>query len=414
MPFRIALSGLNGAQADLKTTANNIANANTTGFKQSRAEFVDIFAIGYGGVSSTAIGGGTRLASVAQQFSQGNVDFTNNNLDLAINGQGFFIMDNNGSRMLTRAGAFRVDRDGNVVNSSNHKLQVFPATVTPTGTVFDTGRLTSLQLSTSVGSPKATDLISSDLNLDASAIVPAAAFNIANPQPDQYNSSTSMTVYDSLGSAHTATQYFRKTAANSWNTYLYVDNTLVTTGGGASNFGSMTFSPTGALLTPVGGQIPFDPYVPTTGASNISLTLSFAKATQYGSPFAVNSLSQNGYSPGRLSGIDIDAKGVVSARYTNGQSTTMGKVALGNVQNPQSLSPQGDTEWGQTYAAGDLLLGEAGTGSFGLMQSGALEASNVDVAASLVNLITAQRNFQANAQVITTANQVTQTIIQMR
>ncbi len=412
MPFRIALSGLNAASSELKTTGNNIANAGTVGFKSSRAEFVDIFASGYGGISATAIGGGTRLAGITQQFSQGNVDFTDNNLDLAINGQGFFVLDDNGTQLLSRAGAFSVDRDGFVVNSSGHRLQVFPATTASTGTTFDTGRLSDLQLSTAEGAPAATTEVGSILNLDASEEVPASAFNTASPLPDQYNASTSLTVYDSLGTQHTATQYFVKAGANTWNTYLYVDNTLVTTGG--ADFGTLTFNPDGTLATPAGGVINFDAYTPSTGAQDMQLDLDYSQATQYGSPFSVSALRQDGYSAGRLSGIDIDAEGIISARYTNGQSLTLGKVAMANVANPQGLAPQGDTVWGLTYSAGDLLLGEAGTSSFGLMQSGALEASNVDIAAELVDLITAQRNFQANAQVISTADTVTQTIINIR
>ncbi len=412
MPFRIALSGLNAASADLKVTGNNIANAGTTGFKSSRAEFVDIFATGYGGISTTAIGGGTRLAAVTQQFSQGNVDFTDNNLDLAINGQGFFVLANNGETLLSRAGAFSTDRDGFVVNSSGHRLQIFPANVSAAGTTFDTGQLTDLQLSTAEGAPSATTEINSILNLDASDTIPASPFDITNPLPDQYNASTSLTIYDSLGSQHTATQYFVKAGANTWNTYLYIDNTLVTTGG--NDFGTLTFNADGSLASPAGGAITFDPYIPSTGAQNIQLDLDYSRATQYGSPFSVSTLRQDGFAAGRLSGIDIDAEGVISARYTNGQSLTLGKVAMANVANPQALSPQGDTVWGLTYTAGDLLLGEAGTSSFGLIQSGALEASNVDIAAELVGLITAQRNYQANAQVISTADTITQTIINIR
>ena len=149
MPFRIALSGLNAASADLKNTGNNIANAGTVGFKSSRAEFVDVFAVGFGGISSTAIGGGTRLASVSQQFSQGNIEFTDNNLDLAINGQGFFLVSDSGDNLLSRAGAFSVNRSGNVVNSSGHVLQVFPTS----GNGFNTGFTQDLTLTTTAGAP---------------------------------------------------------------------------------------------------------------------------------------------------------------------------------------------------------------------------------------------------------------------
>jgi flagellar hook protein FlgE len=418
MPFRIALSGLNASSSDLKATGNNIANASTTGFKASRTEFVDVFAVGYGGISSTAIGGGVRLAAVTQQFSQGNVDFTDNNLDLAVNGQGFFVLSDKGSRVLTRAGAFSADRDGYVTNSSGHRLQIFPATVAASGTTFDTGRLSDLQLSTNEGTPKATDGIASKLNLDASDTVPLVAFNPAliTPDPASYNSSTSLTVYDSLGSQHSATQYFVKNSPNDWSVYLKIDGATV-----AGSPASLIFNNQGGLNTVLSsgtdGIVPVGPtttIAAATGAQEISIDLDFSDVTQYGSDFSVSGLQQTGYATGRLSGINIDAEGIVSARYTNGQSQTLGKVALANVANPQGLSPQGDTVWGETYGAGDLILGEAGTASFGLMQSGALESSNVDVASELVNLITAQRNFQANAQVIKTADTVTQTIINIR
>lgn len=435
MPFRIALSGLNAASADLKITANNIANANTTGFKSSRGEFVDIFAVSYGGVSATAIGGGTRIAAVKQQFSQGNIDFTDNNLDMALSGQGFFILDDNGVKVYSRAGAFSVDKDGYVINSSAQKLQVFSANQSLTGgTTFKTGEVGSIQLATSEGAPSATSSISTIVNLNAGeAAMPAVpAFDPNNP--NTYNSSTSLTIYDSLGTQHTATQYFRKAGLNSWQSYLYVADppgaapTNVPIAGGAA-FATLNFNPDGTLDTAtssgLAGVISYDPYpaLPATsmatGADLLSsgalpLKMDYTKIVQYGSPFSVNSLSQNGYTSGRLSGIDVSADGVVSARFTNGQSQILGKIALANFPNPNGLSPQGDTTWGEAFAAGTRLLGEPGTGSFGLIQSGALETSNVDVAEQLVNLITAQRNFQANAQVITTADAVTQTIINIR
>lgn len=418
MPFRIALSGLNAASADLKATGNNIANASTTGFKSSRTEFVDVFAVGYGGISQTAIGGGVRLAAVTQQFSQGNVDFTDNNLDIAINGQGFFVLSDAGARVLSRAGAFSPDRDGYVINSSGHRLQIFPATVGASGTSFDTGSLADLQLSTSEGTPRATDEIASRLNLDASETPPVIAFNplLATPDPESYNRSTSLTIYDSLGAKHNATQYFVKNGPNDWSVYLNIDGETV-----AGSPASLIFTNQGVVdqtaSSGANGVITLGPtstIAGTTGAAEITLDLDFSAVTQYGSPFAVSALQQSGYATGRLSGIDIDSAGIVSARYTNGQSLTLGKVALANVANPQGLSPLGDTVWGETYGAGDLILGEAGTSSFGLMQSGALEGSNVDIAAELVNLITAQRNFQASAQVISTADTVTQTIINIR
>ena len=431
MPFRIALSGLNAASADLKTTGNNIANAGTTGFKQSRTNFVDVFAVGYGGISSTAIGGGTRLAAVSQQFSQGNIDFTDNNLDLAINGQGFFVLDDNGSRLLTRAGAFSVDRDGYVTNSSGHRLQIFDLSRDATGDPivgadgnlrYETARTIDVQLATTVGEPQATENINPTINLNSGDSVVdrgTTAFNINDAST--YTSSTSLTIYDSQGRSYPATQYYTNVSNtggngdNTWETRLYVDGsplTSSTTGTPAATLVFDTFGQVDPASTD-NGQIVYDPFA-VSGAANLNLTLDLTNATQYGTPFAVTAMTQDGFSSGRLSGIDVDQQGVINARYTNGQAEVLGKVALANVSNPENLLPQGDTVWAETFSAGDLLLGEAGSSTYGLLQSGALEASNVDVAAELVNLITAQRNFQANAQVISTADTVTQTIINIR
>lgn len=414
MPFRIALSGLNAASADLKTTGNNIANASTVGFKSSRTEFVDVFSVGFGGISKTAIGGGVELSSVTQQFSQGNIEFTNNNLDLGINGQGFFVLSDQGSTVYSRAGSFRLDREGFVVDSAENRLQVYPAATTATGTTFDTGNLSDLQLLTAAGPPAASTTVSILANLNATDTPPVTPFNPAAPTPDMYSASTSITLFDSQGSEHTGTTYFVKTAAtNTWEAYLSIDGSPVTTGAPAA-FETLVFDGSGNLVTPAAGTVAYSPFAVSGGADPLSLTYDFGGATQYGSPFAINSLNQDGFASGRLSGIDIDASGVVSARFTNGQSTIMGKVALADFNNPQGLSPQGNTAWADTFAAGDRRLGEAGGASFGLIQSGALESSNVDIAGELVNLITAQRNFQANAQVISTADTVTQTIINIR
>jgi flagellar hook protein FlgE len=409
MTFRIALSGLNAASTDLEVTGNNIANASTTGFKESRAEFADVYANSVLDRSTTAAGQGVRVARIAQQFTQGVVEFTSNNLDLAINGEGFFVMkDGAGSQVYTRAGALSADRDGYVVNQAAQRLQVYPATTSASGiTTFNTGMLTDLQLPTQPSPPQASGNIYAALNLDAQQVVPTVAFDPNDPA--SYNHSTSIVTYDSLGNDHTATMYFRKTGDNLWDGYLYVDGVAAPSGPLA-----MTFSSTGALTSPANGLFsgvgPFN----LPGADPLSLTLDFGDTTQYGGPFAVNSLGQDGYSSGRLSGVDIDADGIVFARYTNGQSSAIAKVALAKFNNQQGLRQIGDTSWVETFPSGDAQLGEAGTSSFGAIQSGALEASTVDIAQQLVNLITAQRNFQANAQVITTSDAITQTVINLR
>ncbi len=407
MSMNTAISGLNAATSDLNTLGNNVANASTNGFKLSRAEFADVYPVSGAGSSANTIGSGVKLAAVAQQFAQGNINFTNNNLDLAVNGQGFFRLSDKGSIVYSRAGAFGIDRQGYISNSAGLHLTGYLADAT--GSI--TGALGDLQLSMADIAPNATAKISVGVNLNASAPAPALAFNPANAAT--YNNATSTTVYDSLGTTHLSTMYYAKTAANTWNTYLYVDGTLR---GGPDSLG---FTNLGALATVNGvavppGTITSTSFNPGTGAANMTLTQDYSQTTQFGSPFGVNSLTQDGYTTGRLSGVDIDDKGIVFARYSNSQSRAQGQVVLTNFANTQGLRPLGNTNWTETPKSGVALTGAPNTASLGVVQSGALENSNVNLTEQLVALITAQRNFQANAQVITTENAITQTIIQLR
>lgn len=405
MPFAIALSGLNAASADLGVTANNVANVNTTGFKSSRAEFSEVFAVGVQSVSSSAAGSGTRLSAISQQFSQGNINFTDNALDLAIAGEGFFVVSDNGARSYTRAGAFGVNNEGFVVNAQGSRLQAYPFAGNG---LFNTGTPQDLQLTIGASPPSATTGVQLGINLPANAPLPANPV-FSPTDPSSFNHTTSVTVYDSLGAAHTATVYFIKDAVpNTWNTNVEIDGVAVA---GAA---PVVFNPDGSLFSPAGGLMPLGAFTPTTGASDITMSLDFGTATQFGGAFGVNSLSQDGFTTGRLTGVSVDAEGIVFARFTNGQSSSLGKLALANFVSPQGLQQLGDTAWGQSFQSGDALLGEAGTASFGDIQSGALEASNVDLTAQLVQMITAQRNFQANAQVIETADTITQTVINIR
>ncbi len=534
MPFRIALSGLNAASSELRVIGNNVANASTTGYKKSRAEFADIFATSSLGTTANAIGAGVRVASVSQQFTQGNVGFTDNNLDIAISGQGFFVLNDNGVAIYSRSGAFGVDRDGFVVNSQNQRLTAF--TADSSGNI--TGATGDLQLDTSDIAPQVTSTVTMGLNLDASDDVPGvplptanitlggtqvvdtndspvttAAFTITDNYGNQnatatlqwtysgagsvwnvemlvgglatapattasvdigtdsittlswdpdggggqpavsmvmdvtgmtsqtvapassnltatadgqvqgnfsladttsYNNSTSLTIFDSLGTAHLASMYFRKTGTpNNWEMYTYVDGAQVA---GPDAF---VFTTNGALSTINGNTVPpslltTPNFTPTGGAGAMNMTFNVANINQYGSAFAVNTLNQDGFATGRLRGVDIADTGVITARFTNGQARTLGQVALANFQNSQGLRQMGDTNWGETFESGVALVGAPGTGSLGLVESGALEGSNVDLTEQLVGMITAQRNFQANAQVITTADTVTQTIINIR
>src|SRR5581483_3823835 len=406
MSFAIALSGLNAATADLSTTANNIANANTTGFKFSRAQFGDVYSVASRGVSSNnTIGSGVRVDKISQQFSQGTINFTNSSLDLALSGEGFFTLSDNGAIVYTRNGSFGTDAQGFLVNQAGQRLQVFPAIA---GGGFNTGALQDLQLSVADNPPSATTGMTAMYNLAADAQQPPVGVFSAT-DPDSYNNTTSVTIYDSLGATHSANLYFVKgAAAGAWDLHVTIDGTAV----GAAT--ALQYANAGQLTPPAGGQIVLPAFTPSAGAADLNITLDVGKSTQFVSLFGVSSITQDGFASGRLSGVEITKEGVIQARYTNGQATPLGQIALTTFANPQGLQQLGNTSWGVTFSSGAAVRGVAGSANFGLLQSGALEASNVDLTAQLVNMITAQRNFQANAQMIQTSDQITQTIINIR
>ena len=426
MSFNTALSGLNAAQADLSVTSNDIANVNTVGFKESRAEFGDIFATSSLGSSSTAIGSGVLLSKVGQLFNQGNLDFTSNSLDLAISGDGFFVLSpslTSQEQVFSRAGAFGVDDDGYVVNSAGQFLKVFP--VNDDGSVSATSLNSTLplQLPATSGSPTPTTEIEIGVNLSAAEPgLDPLLFDQA--QPTTYNHSTSISIIDSLGETHVATFYYVKDvgSTNTWRQYLSVDGQGVditggTAGAGGQLYGTISYDLAGNFTGVTPSPIVSEPLGFTNGADpSQTLTIDYASnnPTQFASPFAVNTLSQDGFGTGQLAGLDISDEGVVRANYTNGTSTALGKIAMGRFSNPQGLRQEGNTAWTETIDSGEAIAGEAGNSSFGLIRSGALETSNVDLTAELVNLITAQRNFQANAKSIETSNTVTQAILQIR
>ena len=401
--FDIALSGLTAASSDLDVTANNVANSNTVGFKESRAEFADVFAAGAVNLNTSAVGEGVRLAATAQQFTQGNISTSGSNLDLAISGDGFFtLQDPSNGVVYTRNGQFSEDKNGNVVTATGQALQVYPPTTTGG---FNTGALTDLNLQTAQSTPLATTGGTVILNLPAGTKPPTGgAFDPTNPAT--YNQSTSTTVFDSLGNAFPATFFFTQTATPGlWNVNMTVNNVLNAT------TNQLQFSPTGAVTPPASGALNFPGFVPGDGSAPMSMTFNFAQSTQFGGGFGVSSITQNGFATGQLSTVSIDPTGVVSAVYTNGRSTQLGQLALANFPDPQGLKQLGNTNWAETFSSGTHISGTAGSAGFGSIQSGALEASNVDLTTQLVNMITAQRAFQANAQVITTANQLSQTVI---
>lgn len=429
MSFNTALSGLNAAQADLNVTANNIANVSTVGYKESRTEFADIFSTTSFGSSGTTIGNGVLLANVAQQFNQGNLEFSSNTLDLAISGEGFFVLspsDTNSNAIFTRNGEMGVDSNGFVVSNSGARLQVFPVNADGTVTATSLSSTTPLQLPQTAGVPTVTSQIDIGINL------PATASNLApgafDPlQASTFNASTSLTVFDSLGESHVVTAYYVKIADNQWGTYynstdangatLPIDIVGGTAGAAGQLYHVTNFDNSGSFVSNVPAVLQTTA-IDFLNGSNPAQQLVFNYAnngtTQFSSPFTVNVLNQNGFPIGRLTGVEISDTGVVRANFSNGQTTALGKIALARFQNAQGLSQIGNNSWEDTIDSGSPLVGEALTSSFGQIRPGALEVSNVDLTAQLVNLIAAQRNFQANAKSIETNNTVTQAIINIR
>ncbi len=416
MSFQQGLSGLNAASKQLEVIGNNVSNANTVGFKQARAEFADVYANSLTGSGGSQIGIGTKISTVAQQFTQGNITGTNNSLDIAINGGGFFRMTNNGTVTYTRNGQFQLDKFGYIVDSSSKRLTGYSADTS--GNLL-TGAAVDLKINTADIQPVATTTIEGTINLD-SRNTPMPAVPAFDPtDPLTYNNSTAVTVFDSLGNSHTLQNFFRKTAANTWNVYTTVDG--VSTPALPATTAVMTFTGTGITPTvvPALPSITFTPLNGATppvanGANNVTTTLDYGNSTQFGSNFSINSLSQDGFTSGRLAGFNTAADGTIVGRYTNGQSRTLGQVVLANFTNPNGLQSLGGNAWSESAASGAALTGAPGTGLLGVLQSSSVEDSNVDLTAELVNMITAQRVYQANAQTIKTQDQVLQTLVNLR
>ena len=419
MGFQQGLSGLNASSKSLEVIGNNIANANTFGAKSSRAEFADIYANTLAG-SQNSVGIGVSVAAVAQQFNQGTITATNNPLDLAINGNGFFqVSDGKGGVSYTRNGQFKVDRTGFIVNDQAQKLMGYAADAT--GTIA-AGAATPLQMPTAGITPAVTKKADMQLNLDArlGVTLPAAGAPIDFADPTTYNNATSQTVYDAKGQSVALTYYFQKSATDTWNVYVSANGTPIkTAGGNPAASTTISFPPNGGTPTAPVGTVALDiPSVTNTvGAVTVPITgvaLSLSGATQYGSQFGVTNLLQDGYAAGQLIGVQVESNGIISARYSNGQTKPAGQLELATFHNQQGLQPLGGNGWSRSFASGDPLVGVPGDGNIGVLQAGALEESNVDLTAELVNMITAQRTYQANAQTIKTQDQILQTIVNLR
>ncbi len=404
MSFQTGLSGLNAASRNLDVIGNNIANANTIGMKSSRVEFADMVAssLGAGGGSSAGIG--IEVATVSQQFSQGNINITGSDLDVAINGGGFFqLLQPDGSAAYSRAGAFKLDRLGNIVTNTGANLMGYPTDTsgTPTSTTIQ-----ALQLPTSapIGAQQTT-AIAAEFNLDARApILP-----VVSPIATTYG--TSLTAYDSQGVAQPVSLYFSKVTPLTPGT----DRWAVYSSPSGASLGSLVFNASGQLIP---ASTTFTGLTVTPAAPSIvppfAVTVDISKVTQYGAGFAVSNLTQNGYPPGELVGLKIGENGIITARYSNGETQSAGQLALADFRNVQGLSPTGGGHWVETFASGQPVQGAPGQGKFGALRAGALEESNIDLTAELVSMMTAQRAYQANAQTVKTQDQVLSTLVNLR
>lgn len=418
MSFQQGLSGLNATSKSLEVIGNNIANANTFGAKGSRAEFADMYANALNGGGGLNIGIGVNLDTVSQQFTQGNITATENPMDLAINGGGFFqLTDGQSPVTYSRNGQFKVDSSGYIVNNDGLKLMGYAA---DNQGVLQPGLAVPLQLPTAGIAPNQTTEIDMEFNLDSRlGITDAAKAGTVNfKDANTYNKATSLTVFDTKGQPVALTYYFQKSAEDTWNVFVTANGkTLGGTDGSPEPVTTLNFPENGSNPTPASLTLDIPASTNDKGASTLAITgvnLNFAESTQFGSEFGVTNVKQDGYAPGTMTGIVVEDSGVITARYSNGQSKSAGQLELANFRNLQGLQPVGGNGWQRTYASGDPIVGTPGVGNMGSMQAGALEESNVDLTGELVNMITAQRNYQANAQTIKTMDQVMQTLVNLR
>lgn len=458
MGFGVALSGLNAAQKDLDVTSNNIANVNTTGFKESRAEFVDVYASSLLSSGKTKVGDGVLTSEVAQQFHQGSIKFTNNALDLAITGNGFFAtVPSLGSQetSFTRAGEFKLNNNNFIVNSNGEHLLGFAVNSDGSSSSVSLSTAQPIRIPTSSGAPQLTSIVDIRMNLPAGD--PYITGSPANFDPKDsltYNNSTSATVFDSLGESHIMTYYFMKadpsTNPNEWIIATAIDNTMVAVNDPASTAANIVGTAAGSPLAPAGIQGArllfnasgdFTSFVPAAGITTVALGTPGAgvltngsdqtqtikidfnldpagpnpnEPTQFASSFEVTSLNQNGLPVGRLTGIDIGPDGLVKASFSNGTSQPLSRIALVSFANDQGLTQVGSTSWKSSILSGEPLAGEAGSGTYGTINSSALEQSNVNLTNELIDLISAQRNFQANSRALEVSNTLNQNILQIR
>lgn len=434
----VSLSGLSAAQLDLNTTSNNIANANTYGFKESRAEFADVYSNSLFTNAKTTPGGGAQASQVAQQFHEGSSIYTNNPMDLRVSGTGFFAVAKERltpqQNELTRNGAFHLNKENYMVTANDEFLLGYQ--VDPSSGEVSSYEPQPINIPAEFGKPKQTANIEVGVNLPANGdLKDPTQFDFSDP--DTYNRSTSSTIYDSMGQSYKLTTYYLKdqTQPNTWNTYYTVTDKEgekplnVAAGDTQTPTGhvghTMKFNNDGTLASLNNGQ-PItsvalgDPATNTTpvdmNGADPAQTLNFGlgSATQFAAPFELTKFDEDGATTGFLTKVDFDENGSVLGTYSNGENVTLGRVALVRVPNEQGLDKKGGTQWDSTQFSGDKIWGESNKGSFGTINNGMLEQSNIDMTQELVDLISAQRNFQANSRSLEVHNQLQQNILQIR
>jgi len=419
MSFYTSLSGLQAMQTDMSVISHNLANVATTGFKKSRSEFADVIASNISTSPTKMVGSGVVVKSSRQQFGEGTFQSTSNSLDLAVSGEGFFAVKTAataGKVVYTRNGGFQVDKNRYVVDAQGSNLQVYP--VDSSGAITATGLdgMVSLQLPETSGTPAATGNVALTLNLSSTASIPSGTFDRTNAST--YNNSTATTIYDASGAPMTMTSYYvRKTAnegdpaTSTWDVYSFVGNQQLKIDG-ATDPATVTFNEQGAMTS--GAKISYDAFTPVGSAQTQSVSLNLAGTEQLASAFSVDDRSQDGQTVGQLSGVSVGETGLVTASFSNGDTMALGKVALAHFTTPSGLRQLGSSYFESTGVSGAATIGVAGENGLGKLMSGTLEGSNVDITEELVNLIAAQRNFQANAKALDTATQISQSIFNIR
>lgn len=419
MAFQQGLSGLGVASKALDVISSNVANSSTVGFKASGTVFADTYAAAMGGgVSNLQVGMGGNAIAVRQSFTQGATTATNNPLDMAIAGNGFFqVQRNNNSTAFTRNGQFDLDSNGYIVTPLGERLMGYQ-TLNSDGTASFIGATAprALQIppigigAKATGTDAVPVVFRGNLNSADAAKALTPAFSTTDSAT--YNFTSSSAIYDSLGNQHAMTLYFRKTAANTWNVYSEFRPQGGTPSLVPATPTAMTFDSAGNWDT--GGPINIAALNPGSGADPLNFGINLSSFTQRNSGSAVFEITQNGTPPGELASVSVSNNGLVQGRYTNGETRDLGKVILATFRNPNGLASVGDNLWVETRDSGQPALAGPGDGLNGTIGSGRVEESNVDMSQELVQMIIQQRNYQANAQSIKTQDALLQTLINLR